>query len=132
MRAAFMIFIQKAGFVNSYLPTHTLHTCQSFLYIRILTDYEEEIASLKSMKKYYLWGNISFFSYLPSSSFLLHSLLCSLSLFFLFPPLLPPFSLHPPVFLSICLFFCTSSTESFPNIFYYCIFIITNDLHPEG
>lgn len=114
MRAAFMIFMRKAGFFNSYLPTHTLHTCQHFLCVRILMDYEEKIASLKSWRKYYLWGEYFFPSlltlFLLSLSFSVPRPLptCfplpSFSFSFIFTPATPFLSIHLCFFPSVFIF----------------------------
>lgn len=83
-------------------------------------------------RKYYLserrlllsfpyWSSCSLFYFLPLS------LLPSFSPMLFFPP-----PIHLYFLLSVCLYSCTWNTESFSDIFYYYIFILTNVLHPEG
>lgn len=85
VRAAFAACPWEAGFFNSYLPTRTPRTGWGCVCIRILTDCQEKIASLRSGGSSAYGGRFPL-TFPPWSSFL------------------PSFFLaHPPVFPSICL-----------------------------
>lgn len=131
MQTAFMICMQEAGFFNSSLPTRTPATCRCFLCVKILTDYEAKLL---------LWIVEEVLSFREKASSLLSLLVFLFSLLFpssLSPPFLLSHAFFPPpihlyFLLSVCLYSCTWNTESFSDIFYYYIFILTNVLHPEG
>lgn len=134
MRAAFMIFIQKAGFSTLIcLLTPSTHASASSV-----LEY-----SWIRKRKLLLWTVGGSITYEQRFLFSLAYLLPSISLSF--SPLLSPhhlFSIFSHLFhllsLSIHLYFIPSvfifhsEHRKLSRYLYYCIFILTNVLHPEG